>query len=308
VTDEQRGYRKERPLAEIIPPDRRRLKAAALVLGGMLAGAALLFFVQGATKPAPPALAPPARETFIHSFSIGGVADITSPRPGPIANDGEQDQAFDLVVDGAVESVTLASVDSAGREFGTNRWGTATDRPRWQLAVFEDARPLNQPDGTLRPLSEGTHHLHLYASDNGSFEPGSYFRAYVARPGGKITMSEPLAFTGHGPAHDKPKPRIPPSEEQPASPPFDRGAAAAALGAVNLAPCRSEPGAEGTGHVTVTFSNDGSVAVAQVDQGTNLDTPRGACIARIYRKVTVPRFAGAPVRVGKSFTITSEGR
>jgi hypothetical protein len=306
VTDEQRGYRKERPLAEIIPPDRRRLKAAALVVGGMAAGAAFLFFVQQATKPAPPPVTPPARETNIRAFSIGGVADITSPRPGPIAYDGEPDQAFDLVVDGAVESITLASVDSAGREFGTNRWGTATDRPRWQLGVFEDAQALNQPDGTLRPLPEGTHRLHLYASDNGSFEPGSYFRAYVTRPGGQLSMSDPLAFTGHGPAHEKPKPRIPPSEQQPASPAFDRGAAAAALGAVNLAPCRALSGPDGAGHAVMTFANDGHVAVAEIDQGNNTNTPRGTCIASMYRKITVPRFAGAPVRVGKSFVITSQ--
>lgn len=300
-------YRKGRPLADLIPPDRRRLHAAALVIGGMIAGAALLAFVQEATKPVPPPI-PGERDTAIRSFSIGGVADITSPLQGAITHDGEDDQSFHLVVDGAVESITVASVDSAGREFGTNRWGTGSDRARWQLAVFEDAHSLNEPDGTLHPLPEGTHRLRLYASDNGSFEPGSYFRAYVVRPGGKVTMSEPLAFTGHGPAHSKTKPRIPPSEERPASPAFDRGAAASALGAVNVRACESEQGSDGSGHVTVVFANDGAVSVVEVDQGANMTTPRGACIARAFKTARVPPFAGAPVRVGKTFTVGVSAR
>jgi hypothetical protein len=201
VTEELRGYRQERPLEDILPPDRRRPKAMALVGGGMIAGAALFAFAQNVMAPAPPAFVVaqlPAAD--IRAFSQGvATADITSPRGGAIASDGQTDQSFDLHVDGAVEAVTIASVDSAGRPYGTSRWGTAGDDPRWQLAVFENARPLNRADGTMQPLAEGRHRLHLYASDNGAFEPGSYFRAYVIRPGGHVTMSTTLAFTGHGP-------------------------------------------------------------------------------------------------------------
>jgi hypothetical protein len=129
------------------------------------------------------------------------VADITSPRSGEIAPDGRTDQSFDLIVDGEVAAIRIGSVDSAGHPFGTYHWGTSGDPKPWQLAVFENATPLNATDGSLRPLPEGRHRLRLYASDNGSFEPGSYFRAYVIRPDGRILASEPLAFTGHGPAH-----------------------------------------------------------------------------------------------------------
>jgi hypothetical protein len=306
VTDEQRGYRKELPLAEIIPPDRRRLKAAALVLGGMLAGAGLLAFVQDVTKPEKPVeVAPsPPRETDIRSFAVGiAVADITSPRAGQIDSDGQPDQSFDLVVDGPIASIRIASVDSAGHPFGTSSWGTSGDPRPWQLAVFEDGTPLNGLDGSLRPLPDGRHRLRLYASDNGSFEPGSYFRAYVVRPDTRVAVSEPLAFTGHGPAHEKPKPRIPPSEQAPASPAFDRGAAASALGWVDVSRCRSESGVDGTGHVTVVFANDGSVSHAEVDRGGNEKTARGACIAKAFEKARIPAYAGARVRVGKSFTL-----
>lgn len=104
-------YRKGRPLADLIPPDRRRLHAAALVLGGMIAGAALLAFVQQATKPKPaPVVVALPRETDIETFAVGiATADITSPRGGALASDGEADQSFDLVVDGAVESIAVAS-------------------------------------------------------------------------------------------------------------------------------------------------------------------------------------------------------
>lgn len=85
--------------------------------------------------------------------------------------------------------------------------------------------------------------------------------------------------------------------------PFDRGAAAAALGGVNVASCKKPDGPSGSGHVTVTFGPDGSVQTAIVDQGPFPGTPVGGCIAGKYRGAHVPPFGGAPVRVGKSFTI-----
>ncbi len=85
--------------------------------------------------------------------------------------------------------------------------------------------------------------------------------------------------------------------------PFDRGAAAASLGAVNVQSCKKPDGPTGSGHVTVTFSPDGSVASAVVDSGPFPGTPVGGCIAGKYRGARVPAFGGAPVKVGKSFTV-----
>jgi predicted Zn finger-like uncharacterized protein len=85
--------------------------------------------------------------------------------------------------------------------------------------------------------------------------------------------------------------------------PFDRGAAAAALGGVNVSSCKKPDGPSGAGHVTVTFGPDGSVQTAVVDSGPFPGTPVGGCIAGKYRGAHVPPFGGAPVRVGKSFTI-----
>lgn len=85
--------------------------------------------------------------------------------------------------------------------------------------------------------------------------------------------------------------------------PFDRGAAAAALGSVNVQACKKGDGPTGAGHVTVTFGPDGSVQTAVVDSGPYPGTAVGGCVAGKYRGARVPAFGGAPVRVGKSFTI-----
>ena len=85
--------------------------------------------------------------------------------------------------------------------------------------------------------------------------------------------------------------------------PFDRGAAAASLGSVNVQSCKKPDGPTGSGHVTVTFSPDGSVQSAVIDGGPFPGTPVGGCIAGKYRGARVPAFGGAPVRVGKSFTV-----
>jgi hypothetical protein len=85
--------------------------------------------------------------------------------------------------------------------------------------------------------------------------------------------------------------------------PFDRGAAAAALGGVNVQSCKKGDGPTGAGHVTVTFSPDGSVQSAVIDSGPFPGTPVGGCIAGKYRGAHVPAFGGAAVRVGKSFTL-----
>jgi hypothetical protein len=84
---------------------------------------------------------------------------------------------------------------------------------------------------------------------------------------------------------------------------FDRLAAAKALASVDPLVCRTADGPTGRGHVKVTFDVDGSVASAVVDAGPYPGTAVGSCLAAAYATVAVPPFGGAPVRVGKSFTI-----
>jgi hypothetical protein len=84
---------------------------------------------------------------------------------------------------------------------------------------------------------------------------------------------------------------------------FDRGAAAAALGAVNVASCKKGDGPTGGGHIAVTFSPNGSVTTAIADQPPFAGSAVGGCIAGKFRGARVPPFSGAPVKVGKSFVL-----
>jgi predicted Zn finger-like uncharacterized protein len=85
--------------------------------------------------------------------------------------------------------------------------------------------------------------------------------------------------------------------------PFDRGAAAAAIGGVNIQSCKKADGPTGGGHIQITFGPDGNVQTAVVDQPPFAGTPVGGCIAGKFRGAHVPAFSGSPVKVGKSFTI-----
>lgn len=97
------------------------------------------------------------------------------------------------------------------------------------------------------------------------------------------------------------------SAVQPSAPtgnvPFDRGAAQASLGGVNVASCKKPDGPTGSGHVVVTFGPDGSVQSAVVDAPPFSGTAVGGCVAGRYRGARVPAFSGSPVKVGKSFSI-----
>ena len=84
---------------------------------------------------------------------------------------------------------------------------------------------------------------------------------------------------------------------------FDRGAAAASLGAVNVGACKKGDGPTGSGHVSVTFAPTGSVVSAVVDGPPFAGTPVGGCVAGKFRGARVPAFGGGNVKVGKSFSI-----
>lgn len=88
--------------------------------------------------------------------------------------------------------------------------------------------------------------------------------------------------------------------------PFDRGAAAGALARVSVAHCGAS-GQVGTGHVVVTFGQAGRVTDVLVDDTTFPGTPAGRCITAAFFGASVPAFSGAPVRVGKSFTLGGGG-
>ncbi len=84
---------------------------------------------------------------------------------------------------------------------------------------------------------------------------------------------------------------------------FDRGAALAALSAIDVSECRDANGPVGTGHVTITFSPSGNVDFASVDAAPFMGTSVGACIAAHFHAARVPAFRDGPMTLGKTFVL-----
>jgi hypothetical protein len=329
VTDDERnerGYREERPLSEIIPPDRRWLKATAFVVLGMIAGAALLAFAQhtSAQRAAPHAPTERAsRPAVIRSITLRTERrDVTSPRLGAIGPDGQVDWMFDLHVEGSVAGIVLVYCDENGVPKGGRRWATIDFDPAapnaasfgppregaWQLGVSDGAHVANDVGGGIPILEDGSHHLVLHASTALLMLPsedrlytGGHVRAYVVGPNHEITPSAVLFIA--------PDPPPPPDPNRPTSPPFDRGAAAQSLGAVSVAHCGKLAGAEPTGRIELTFRPDGVTSDVAVIEGMDPKSPAARCVSETFQKKTrVPPFGGSPVRVKKSFSLPTSGR
>jgi predicted Zn finger-like uncharacterized protein len=88
-------------------------------------------------------------------------------------------------------------------------------------------------------------------------------------------------------------------------PPFDVGAAKAALAAAaaNAAGCRKPGGPTGSGRVQLTFGTSGRVSSASVVSGPFGGTAVGGCIVSGFRNARVPAFTGTPQTVSKSFSV-----
>jgi hypothetical protein len=112
--------------------------------------------------------------------------------------------------------------------------------------------------------------------------------------------------------HEAPRrvlPSNPPDNHGPFPPPrlgegpsFDRGATASALATVDGSGC-AKNGPTGTGHVKLTFSPAGNVAVSEVDSPPFAGTDVGKCVAKKFARVRVPAFVGSSVVVGVPFKI-----
>ena len=86
-------------------------------------------------------------------------------------------------------------------------------------------------------------------------------------------------------------------------PPFDRGAAAAALASVDVRSCSVPGGPTGAGHLTVTFAASGTVLDTRVDQPPFAGTAVGACVEKLFRAIRVPAFDQPTLKIGKSFVV-----
>ncbi len=139
---------------------------------------------------------------------------------------------------------------------------------------------------------------HAAAGGGGGGGGGSTETTPPPEPAKPRSLAEEMAKATGGTA-----PAAAPAAATGGSAPFDRGAAAASLGGVNVQSCKKSDGPTGSGHVRVTFQPSGSVSTVDVDQPPFAGSAVGGCVAGKFRSAHVPAFSGAAVTVGKSFTI-----
>jgi len=316
-------YRVERPLSDLIPPDRRRFHSVLLVAASVFTGAMLLLLGEQIysamalrrSVARTSRVAPPPVKAAIFSASVAAKyawADRVSAVDGAPAPDGKVDPRIDVYLEGRFVALMLVPV-GPNKHRGGRPWDTIVeDDPlpsgvsggfergsaSWQLGVFdgEADRSLQRPDGSLVPLGEGRRLVHLYASDDGTIEDGTILRVVGELADGSIVEGPVFALRDVPP--DGVLPNVGSAES-----PFDRGAAAAALGAIDVGSCYAPDGPTGPGHIRVTFDPSGKVSTALVDTPPFTKTPTGNCIATKFSQAKVPAFSGSPVRVGKSFAL-----
>ncbi len=89
------------------------------------------------------------------------------------------------------------------------------------------------------------------------------------------------------------KSSLPPATPFPTGTTLDRTATARALGRVSFSECARPAGPTGSGHLRITFSPDGTVQSAVVDQPPFAGTSVGRCIAEAFVTSTSPRSPAA---------------
>jgi predicted Zn finger-like uncharacterized protein len=234
-------------------------------------------------------MAPKQNKTLVFAIlggcaliAIGIVVAVIATRPAvePKANEAAGTSSAPI----AEPSASVAA-DPTGMPTTTTGSGNEPPPPGTGNAAAKPGAVVAQPKAAPKAAGGGGEHMPAApATAAAAGGPPDLSRAMDEAAGKK---SAPAATGGGGAS----------------SAPFDRGAAAAALGAVNVSSCKRPDGPTGSGHVTVTFEPSGQVSTAVVDQPPFQGTPVGGCVAGKFRGAHVPPFGGAPVRVGKSFTI-----
>jgi hypothetical protein len=245
-------YRDERPLTELIPPDRRRTHSFLLVSASVFTGGMLLLLGQQIYSAMalrrqdiarPNTIVRPLVTPAIYSSGVAPKytwADRVSAVDGAPAPDGKLDPRIDVYLEGRFVALIVVPVSANTRRRG-RPWDTIVDddplpsavsegfergSASWQLGVFDGDgdRSLQRPDGSLVPLGDGRRLVHLFASDDGTIEEGTILRVVGQLADGSLV--EGPVFASHEPLTERPAP----STESPSTAPFDRGAAAAGQG------------------------------------------------------------------------------
>jgi hypothetical protein len=212
--------------------------------------------------------------------------------------------------DAPVAAPVTAPTDTGAAPTGSVAPPTATVATAPSAApAATDAPGSPQAPSVGGAVADNAHHGGGGGTHHGGGSPGAQAAPFIPPApqsggggggggGGAKSLADALKASAGGGGGDST-----PAAAQASTAQFDRGAAAAALGSVNVGGCKKSDGPTGPGHVKVTFSPSGSVASAVVDQPPFAGTAIGGCVAGKFRGAHIPAFGGAPISVGKSFVI-----
>jgi len=162
-----------------------------------------------------------------------------------------------------------------------------TAQPDPSAVATATAKPSTEP--TADPTRDTTSSLVAPAGTTTAAPPATTAPTATA-PTAAAATTKP-ATTATTPA--------PPPPGEGGGAPFDKGAAAASIGALKGAAqgCKKPDGPQGNASVSITFAPSGRVTVATVNGPPFAGTPVGGCIAATFRGASVPPFSGSNVTV-----------
>jgi predicted Zn finger-like uncharacterized protein len=196
---------------------------------------------------------------------------VTGPDPAPIETPSEPARTATVEPTAAV----TATPDT-----------TAAAQPEPSTVATATAKPSTDP--TSEPTRDTTSSLVAPSGTTTAAPPAT------TAP----TATAPTAAAATTPATTATTPAPPPPGEGGGAP-FDKGAAAASIGALKGAAqgCKKPDGPQGNASVSITFAPSGRVTVATVNGPPFAGTPVGGCIAATFRRASVPPFSGSNVTV-----------
>ncbi|MEO7092842.1 MAG: hypothetical protein ABI175_06295 [Polyangiales bacterium] len=136
-----------------------------------------------------------------------GTVDRVGLVDGALSPDGANDLSFAVEVDGPVVAVFILGVGDDGKPNGgfhadtliggdstPDALGSKAGAGTWGLAVYENDKLANRPDGTLEPLADGHHKLVLYLSPSSALTAEKKLRVWVLRSDDALLSSPALAI------------------------------------------------------------------------------------------------------------------
>ncbi len=189
-----------------------------------------------------------------------------------------------------------------------------TEEPTAEPTTEPSEEPTEEPSEEPSEPASPSEPSRLLGTSGGSTPPSTGDPVAPAVPDKPEKPEAPEKPAPEPDKPSKPEPSAPaPGSDPPKTPdkpkggenPFDKGAAAAALGsaAAQASGCRKASDPSGRARVTVTFAPSGRVTNAVVSGPPFAGTPTGGCIAATMRRARIPPFSGGAKTVGKTVVI-----